>query len=287
MYPNTYLRTLWRPETRNIVFVAMSFEKRFTERYDQIIKPAVENEPIVGRHLSAYKVNNSLTGDSILTDISDGIAHSALFLADVSVIDEGRYAEQPIRNGNVMYEVGLALSCRLPSEVLLIRDDNKKFLFDVSTIPHITIDFTDKLTATEKIRDALRDRLSETNKIYDARVTMALRQVTPLQLQILDGLLKLKPGMAQDYSSKGTGGLSIPIERAVSELLNKGCIQSVAVNQNTNGIYYSLTPFGRDVGLAGKSLLQRVKPVLEKSPEIKEAMSNNSLNTDASDTGAG
>jgi len=186
-----------------------------------------------------------------------------------------------------MYEVGLALSCRLPSEVLLIRDDNKKFLFDVSTIPHITIDFTDKRAATEKIRAALRDRLSETNKIYDARVIMALRQLTPLQLQILEGLLNLAPGMAQDYSSKGTGGLSIPIERAVSELLNKGCIQSVAVNEKTNGIFYSLTPFGRDVGLAGKSLLQRVKPEQEQSPDIKEALSNKPLNTDASDTGAG
>ncbi len=287
MHPNTYLRTLWRPETRNQVFVAMSFEQRFTERYDQIIKPAVENEPIAGRRLSAYKVDNSLTGDSILTDIADGIAHSALFLADVSVIDEGRYAEQPIRNGNVMYEVGLALSCRLPSEVLLIRDDNKKFLFDVSTIPHITIDFTNQSAATEQIRTALRDRLSETKKIYDARVIMAVRQMTPLQLQILEGLLKLAPGQANDFSIKGTGRLSIPIERAVSELLNKGCIQSVAVNEKTNGLFYSLSPFGRDVALAEKSLLQRVKPEQEQSPDIKEALSNKPLNTDASETGAG
>lgn len=179
MYPNTYLRTFWRSETKSQVFVAMSFEPRFAVRFDEIIKPAVEAEIIAGRRLSAYKVDNSLTGDSILTDIADGIAHSALFLADVSVIDEGRYAEQPIRNGNVMYEVGLALACRLPSEVLLIRDDRKKFLFDVSTIPHITIDFSDREAATARIRAALADRLTETTKLLDARVTIAFKGLIP------------------------------------------------------------------------------------------------------------
>ncbi len=125
MHPNTYLRTLWREETLDQLFVAMSFEPRFEERYRDIIKPAVERAPIAGRRLKAYKVDNSLTGDSILTDIADGIAHSAVILADVSVIDEGRFTGCPIRIGNVMYEVGIALSCRLPSEVLLIRDDEK------------------------------------------------------------------------------------------------------------------------------------------------------------------
>ena len=143
-------RLFGQAETKNQVFVAMSFEQRFNDRFDSIIKPAIEDELIAGVQLTAFKVNNSLTGDSILTDIADGIVHSAIFLADVSVIDEGRYAETPIRNGNVMYEVGLALASRQPSEVLLVRDDTKKFLFDVSTIPHITIDFTKQSAAIQR-----------------------------------------------------------------------------------------------------------------------------------------
>jgi hypothetical protein len=259
MHPNTYLRTLWRSETLDQVFVAMSFERRFAERYDDVIKPAIESEPIAGRQLTAYKVDNAQTGDSILTDIANGIAHSAIVLADVSVIDEGRYAEQPIRNGNVMYEVGLALSCRLPSEVLLIRDDQKKFLFDVSTIPHITVDFSAKNEAIDQIRNALRDRLSETNKIHDARVTIAMRQLTPSELQILETFLTVDPGRGLDFSIKGTGNLSIAAQNAIAALLNKGCIQSAGINSDTKGIFYSLTPFGRDVCIAATAQLPKYK----------------------------
>jgi hypothetical protein len=260
MHPNTYLRPLWRAETLDQVFVAMSFEVRFEERYRDIIKPAIEGSPIAGRRLAAYKVDNSMTGDSILTDIADGIAHSAVILADVSVIDEGRFTGYPIRNGNVMYEVGMALSCRLPSEVLLIRDDEKRFLFDVSTIPHMTVDFKDKGDATERIRAALHDRLTETRRIYDARVSIASRRLTPLELQVLEGFAKHGPGVAQDFANKATGMLSIPMERAIAALLEKGCIQSAGRNVETQGLFYHMTPFGRDVAASGISTLPMLKP---------------------------
>lgn len=260
MHPNTYLRSLWREETLDQVFVAMSFETRFEERYRDIIKPAVERAPIAGRRLKAYKVDNSLTGDSILTDIADGIAHSAVILADVSVIDEGRFTGCPIRNGNVMYEVGIALSCRLPSEVLLIRDDEKKFLFDVSTIPHMTVDFKDQSGAIDRIRAAIQDRLTETKRTYDARVTIASRRLTPLELQVLEGFAGQGPGVAQDFAIKGIGMLSIPMERAITALLEKGCIQSAGRNVDTKGLFYHMTPFGRDVASAGISTLPMLKP---------------------------
>ena len=73
----------------------------------------------------------SKTGDSILTDIVDGIAHSQLVPADVSTIGKDSVTGTPYRNGNVMYEVGIALACRHPSEVLLVRDDEDTFPFTV------------------------------------------------------------------------------------------------------------------------------------------------------------
>ena len=115
MHPNVFLKTLWRKEILNQIFVAMSFEDRFRSRFDDIIRPAIEDETFGDIALSAYRVDNSKTGDSILSDIANGIAHSRLVLADLSVIDEGRYKETPIRNGNVMYEVGVALACGSPS----------------------------------------------------------------------------------------------------------------------------------------------------------------------------
>ena len=132
----------------------MSFDPRFSERFENVIRPAIEDQPIAGGKLTAYRVDNSKSGDSILTEIVSGIAHARLVLADVSIIDEGRFTQQPVRNGNVMYEVGLR-GVQDPSEVLLIRDDSKKFLFDVSTIPHIQIDFSVKNSAVAELRSAI------------------------------------------------------------------------------------------------------------------------------------
>jgi hypothetical protein len=101
MHPNAFLKTLWRKEVLDQVFVAMSFEERFRSRFDNILCPAIEGKKFGDLALSAYRVDNSRTGDSILSDIVNNIAHSRLVLADLSVIDEGRYQETPIRNGNV------------------------------------------------------------------------------------------------------------------------------------------------------------------------------------------
>lgn len=150
MHPNAFLKSLWRTEILDQVFVAMSFQKTFKKRFEKVIKPAIESEPFSGIELQAYRVDNSKTGDSILTDIVHGIAHSRLVLADVSVVDTGLDTKKPVRNGNVMYEVGVALACRNPSDVLLIRDDKERFLFDVSTIPHITKGCINTLAVNEE-----------------------------------------------------------------------------------------------------------------------------------------
>ena len=174
MHPNAYLRAFWRNETIDQVFVAMSFEARYKERFERVFKPAIEEREIAGLRLKAFRVDTSKTGDSILTEIVAGISHSRLVVADVSAVDEGRYTDVPMRNGNVMYEVGVALACRLPSEVLLVRDDTKKFLFDVSSIPHTTLDFTDTATAIDLLRARIADRLQETDLTQEARIQIAV-----------------------------------------------------------------------------------------------------------------
>ncbi len=193
MHPNAFLKVHWRHQILDQVFVAMSFEDRFEARFREIIQPAIEGEALRGIRLSAYRVDNSESGDSILTDIVNGIAHSRLILADVSVIDEGRDAGRPMRNGNVMYEAGVALAARTPSEVLLIRDDSKRFLFDVSTIPHLTIDFDNTPNAIVMLRSAIMDRLDEVTLVADARVQMAADTLTADELRVLRALSRLEP----------------------------------------------------------------------------------------------
>jgi len=104
----------------------------------------------------------------------DGVAHSQMVLADVSSVGKDSKTGDPYRNANVMYEVGLALACRQPQEVLLIRDDHDQFLFDVSTIPHMTLDFTDVAEARNSLHVALVARLRERDLVHDARVRRAI-----------------------------------------------------------------------------------------------------------------
>ncbi len=122
-----------------------------------------------------------------------------------------------------MYEVGVALACRIPSEVLLIRDDSKKFLFDVSAIPHIQIDFSARDTAIAELRVAIGDCIKETDFVHDARIQMLARTLTADELRVLQPLAILEPNQGRDISMTGLGQLSIPDERGISGLLQKGC----------------------------------------------------------------
>ena len=72
----------FRPE----VFVAMSFAEPYTARFDSIIRPAIESITFSGNRLTAKRVDLSKTGDSILTEILDGIAHCEMVLVDVSTV---------------------------------------------------------------------------------------------------------------------------------------------------------------------------------------------------------
>jgi len=185
VHPNSYLRTFWRGTFTNSVFVAMSFAEPYKKRFDEVIKPAIEATKYRGQKLKANKVDLSKTGDSILTDIVDGIAHCVMVLADVSIIGYDSKTGYAYRNGNVMYEVGLALACRQPSEVLLIRDDNDRFLFDVSTVPHKHIDFADTEKARESLQEEIENRVKEIDRVRDARIRLAVATLTINERQIL------------------------------------------------------------------------------------------------------
>lgn len=260
MHPNAFLSTLWRAEVLDSVFVAMSFDPRFDSRFTDIIKPAIEGEVITGRRLSAHRVDISKSGDSILTEIVTGIAHSRLVLADVSVIDEGRYTQVPVRNSNVMYEVGIALACRAPSDVLLIRDDSKPLLFDLSTIPTLQLDFQDATVAIGKLRTALADRLSTISLLEDARVRLAVQGITPNELSVLKALSALPDNKALDLSHPKLGHPPMPIESGISRLLGKGFARTVSINSETGNPFYALTPLGKVVAIAADQALERSAP---------------------------
>ena len=185
MQPNTFLRSFWRLNNKPQVFVAMSFDSKYQKRFDDVIKPAIESLVRDGVPMTACRVDLSRTGDSILTDINDGIVHSALVLADVSSIGVCGETGGSYRNANVLYEVGIALASRQAHEVLLVRDDNDKFLFDVSTIPHATIDFGRGDESVAAIAQLLQDRLDQAAFIHDARVQLTISRLTSEEIYII------------------------------------------------------------------------------------------------------
>jgi hypothetical protein len=247
-----FLKTFWRTELKHQIFVAMSFADAYKSRFETIIKPVVESIKIDGVSLTAFRVDLSKTGDSILTDIMDGIAHSRMVLADVSTIGKEAVTGIPFRNANVMYEVGLALACRQSSEVLLVRDDNDKFLFDVSTIPHMQINFTDPDSARQRLRSELVDRLREQFFVNDARIRLALSHLSEWEIKLL---MEFDESISSQTRGWDIGGTVLSVhENAITRLLDKQLI--ILVGRFSKGFpAYQLTPLGSVVASLAKNNL--------------------------------
>jgi hypothetical protein len=242
MYPNLFLATFWQMDLRPVVFVAMNFADIYKRRFEDVIAPAIRDVQIGNVRLEPYRVDLSKSGDSILTDIMDGIAHSQMVLADISVIGHDAVTGAPIRNGNVMYEVGLAVACRQPKEVLLIRDDREKFLFDVSTIPHIHLNFHDTAIAKKELTERIVDRLRERNLLLDARVQKAFASLTSEEITIIKHFGKLYPppgvwGFPQD------GTVNFLAMSGIPRLCEKQLIRLVGT-WTTGGASFQWTPIG-------------------------------------------
>ena len=254
MHPNVFLKTFWRMDLKPQIFVAMSFAPQYMSRFESIIAPAIESIAIDNIPLKAYRVDASKSGDSILTDIMEGVAHSQMVLADVSTFGKDRTTNQPYRNGNVMYEVGIALACRQPQEVLLIRDDTDNFLFDVSTIPHMTVDFSQEHAARLRLHEELKARLRERQYVNDARVQLAIAALSTEELTVFRQAAEYAPGTV--WGRKETGSVDFFAMASTPRLLDKGLIQLAGTF--AEGIpAYHLTPLGMVVAKLVQSGLRK------------------------------
>ncbi len=232
MHPNTYLRTFWRTQFKPQVFVAMSFSDAFAQRFANVIEPAISSLTYHGEYLRAHRVDLSKSGDSILTDIIDGVAHSVMILADVSIIGHDSKTGASYRNANVMYEVGLALACRHSTEVLLIRDDKEPFLFDVSTVPHKHIDFADPKVAQSALAEELAGRLRAIDYIRDARVGIAIASLTAQERMVL-AVFAPYP-MGNTFWLRQTNAETMV---AVPRLLDKQLIRTAGATDNGQAMF--------------------------------------------------
>lgn len=135
MYPAELLNLFPPFPKTNMVFVAMSFDPKFNSRWDKVLLPAVSRVGANGEEkLFAHRVDLAIKNDSLITEIVKNISECRLFIGDISTIGFNGNANKPIRNSNVLYEIGIAHACRLPEEVILLRSDDDQLDFDISGV---------------------------------------------------------------------------------------------------------------------------------------------------------
>jgi hypothetical protein len=256
MNPNVYLKTFWRAELKPQIFVAMSFSQPFKPRFDNVFAPVIRNLTVNNIRLEPYRVDLLRTGDSILTDIMDGIAHSQFILADLSTMGRDSVTGDPYRNANVLYEVGIALACRQPHEVLLVRSDKDPFLFDVSTVPHMQLDFTDVDTARSKLQEELLARLRQQQFVEDARVQIAIAGLSNEEMSQLRYIADLPPN--QGFGRKSLSSVDFTAMIAIPRLLDKQLIRVAGQFEEGQGTYVP-THLGRVVAQFVKTSLPKFK----------------------------
>jgi len=241
MYPYNYFETYWRPEIRDEVFVAMPFHDEFSSIWIKAIQPAIND---ISSSMKAKRVDASILSGSIITDILDGIAHSKLVLADISVTTTGKWAGQ--RNGNVMYEVGLAHAVRQSTEILLIRSDNEPINFDVAHINIHNYDFRDLNATRSKITRLANNLLKQIEQEKSLMVTRAVDGLDSDCIFYIREYAMHGAFIGPDPKTMGEQLISITNKTALARLQHLGIIKCI-IQPNSPIPAYSITNFGKAV----------------------------------------
>jgi hypothetical protein len=110
----------------------MDFSKQFDERWENVIRPAIESVDGSEGKLKAVRTDSRVINDSILTEILGEISSARLIFADLT--SRGVLDGRAVRSANVMYELGLAHSVRLPEEIIAVKSDDFALEFDIANV---------------------------------------------------------------------------------------------------------------------------------------------------------
>ena len=193
--------------------------------------------------------------DSILTEILGGISNDQLVIADVTATNW--IDKRPVRNGNVMYEVGIAHAIRLPEEVLLFRSDSGRLLFDISNVRVNSYDpDNDCAGAREHVAHAIRDALNERNLQRQNAIKTTAKSLDIPSWTVLIQALLVGSGSIQHFPTSNLKNAlgNAPMNAAIGRLLGMGALEANFSRQSLNSIQdmkgdremfsYKLTAFG-------------------------------------------
>jgi hypothetical protein len=240
MNPRDFLDSYWRPTIRDSVFVAMPFHDEFTPIWQNAIQPTIET----GQGLSAERVDATVLSGSIVMRILDGIAHARIILADISVAQEGKWKGQ--RNGNVMYEVGIAHASRQSSEVLLVRSDDEEINFDLAGIQVHSYDRSN-ITATRIYFDQiLKEALLQIDQTKSLQVQKVVDALDVHALEFIQSSGKDAGFYAPEPTNMAGALLYIPKAAALTRLQTFGVVHCDPKNASGKPVFY-WSEFGKAV----------------------------------------
>ncbi|NMC16441.1 MAG: hypothetical protein GYA40_07380 [Chloroflexi bacterium] len=240
MYPREYFDTFWRNDIKEEVFVAMPFHDEFVAVWEKAIKPGIEEN---GKyHLKANRVDVTTLSGSILSSIFDGIAHSKIFLADISTTDTGKWAGQ--RNGNVMYEVGLAHALRHSSEVILLKSDSAPINFDIMSILIHNYDKNNLEQAKQEIGEKVIATINNVEITKTLNVEKAVASINPPAMTYLINYGKYVGFSLRKPANMGDELVAIKEYLAIQLLIEKKIIEYEPKSSNKNQAFYKWTFFG-------------------------------------------
>ena len=246
MHPHTFYSTLFEHDKRDEVFVIMSFSPEFDARWRQVIEPTIRED----LNLIANRVDYNLSGESVVHDILDGIAHARLILADITstAMTDPQSRVWPQRNGNVMWEVGIAHIMRLPDEVIMVRSDNDPSIFDLTQFRAFQYDPTNIQQGRTILKHLAEDRL---RSIDQSKSDFVRRCADALDPHAVAFLLLNVPIDGQPFPIKTNMANAMMVPR----LFELGILRSTtyefvtgkAEGQISINGQASLTPLGRHV----------------------------------------
>lgn len=256
MYPTNFFSLVPPFPRGHRVFVAMSFDTRFDQHWKEVLEPALSAVTVDGINLQPYRVNAGHVSDSILTEILDGISSARLIVADITSI--GTLDGRPLRNANVMYEVGLAHAVRLPEEVVLFRSDDDALLFDMANVRVNGYSPETPLEARAVVTGAVQNALSEARSRRHATVMRLTSMLDiPSWVALVESVSHGIPQPPHGTVGQAVGG----VQRmgAISRLLALGLLETrfeslgpagLAAPAETLGRYYA-TELGKAVVAEG------------------------------------
>ena len=238
MYSRQYFDTYWRGNLRREVFVGMSFAKEFDGIWKHAIEPAIQKDLAEsGQPYLARRVDISKISDSIHREILDGIGHATLVFFDISVMQTGAWKGQ--RNGNVMFEMGIAQTVRPATDLVVVRSDKREITFDIN---HIRIHRYDRnnLTAARRIfADCLRQALKQRELEKSLRTEMLRNR---LDVDSMNLMVKICPD-GKEFKAFSIDKYNADERRTATRLLDLDIFR--CVTPGPRYYYYEWTDFGK------------------------------------------